>query len=79
IPTDRLEGVISSFKEDLVPCEDSSIFLDGEEGCNNYLSYDNNSSLAYIIENEYVTRLLSQNKINKHLKKLNIKKIENEE
>ncbi|MHA2174275.1 MAG: chemotaxis protein CheW [Candidatus Hodarchaeales archaeon] len=79
IPTDRLEGVISSFKEDLVPCEDSSIFLDGEEGCNNYLSYDNNSSLAYIIENDYVTRLLSQNKINKLLKKLNIKKTKKEE
>jgi chemotaxis signal transduction protein len=79
IPVDRLEGVISSFKEDLVPCEDSSIFLEGEEGCKNCLSYDNNSSLAYIIENEYVTRLLSQKKINKHLKKLNIKKTEKEE
>ncbi len=79
IPVDRLEGVISSFKEDLVPCDDFSTFLKGEECCRNYVSYNDNSSQAYIIENDFMTGLLVQNKKNKLLKKLNIEKKKNEE
>jgi purine-binding chemotaxis protein CheW len=79
IPVDRLEGVISSFKEDIVPCDDFSIFLKKEECCRNYLSYNDDSSQAYIIENDFMMDLLVQNKKNKLLKELNIEKKKNEE
>ena len=76
IPVDNLIGVITTFKEEILPCEDSSRFLEGTECCQNKLSNDNISTPMYIIENDFLTKIFTQNGIEAHLKELNVQKID---
>jgi hypothetical protein len=76
VPVDNLIGVITTFKEDLQPCEESSKFLEGSECCQNIFSHDSISSSMYIIENDFLTKTLTQKEIKTSYKELNIQKTE---
>jgi purine-binding chemotaxis protein CheW len=75
VPVDGIEGVVTKFKEELVPCEDASIFFEGKETCQYTFSHENVSSPIYIIENEYVVKMLTKKDLETQLKKLRKKKI----
>jgi len=74
VPVDSLIGVITTFKEEILPCEESNRFLEGTECCQNQFSNDNISTPMYIIENDFLTKIFTQNGIEAHLNKLNVKK-----
>jgi chemotaxis signal transduction protein len=74
VPVDNLVGVIPTFKEDLQPCEESSKFLEGSECCRHKFNNDSISSPMYIIENDFLMQILTQNKIKTSYKELNIQK-----
>jgi chemotaxis signal transduction protein len=76
IPVDNLLGVITTFQEEIIPIEESSKFLEGSGCCERKFSNDKISSSMYIIENDFIIKLLSQNKLKTYLKELNIQKIE---
>ena len=76
VPVDNLIGVITTFKEDLQPCEESSKFLEGSECCQHIFSHDSISSSMYIIENDFLTKILTQKEIKTSYKELNIQKTE---
>ncbi|MHA2318956.1 MAG: chemotaxis protein CheW [Candidatus Hodarchaeales archaeon] len=79
VPVDNLIGVITTFKEDLQPCEETNLFLEGSECCQNKFSHKNIISPMYIIDNDFLTKLLTQNGIKTSLKKINIQKTDLED
>jgi hypothetical protein len=79
IPVDNLVGVITTFKEEILPCEESSRFLEGTECCQSIFSNDTISTPMYIIENDFLTKIFTQNEIEAHLKELNVQKKDKEE
>ncbi|MFW9906714.1 MAG: chemotaxis protein CheW [Candidatus Thorarchaeota archaeon] len=69
VPTNDIEGVVTKFEEELIHCEESIIFLEGKETCQNIFSHENISSSIYIIESEFLKRILSTKKLETLLKK----------
>jgi chemotaxis signal transduction protein len=79
VPVDNLLGVITTFQEDLILCEESSKFLEGSGCCQHKFSHDKISSPMYIIETDFLIELLTQNKIKTYLKEINVQKTDLEE
>lgn len=79
VPVDNLIGVITTFQEEILPCEESSNFLEGSECCQYKFSLESISSPIYIIENDFLTKTFTQNKIENNYKELNIQKIDLED
>ena len=72
IPVDDIKGVLTTFKEELTPCEDTSIFIQGKKACLHTFSNKKILSLIYIIENKLLNNVFSLIDVDKFLKKFNI-------
>ncbi len=79
VPVDNLIGVITTFKEDLLPCEKNNKFLEGSECCQNKFTHKNIVSPMYIIDNDFLTKILTQNGIKTSLKEINIQQTDLED
>ena len=71
VPVDDIEGIVSKFDEELIPYEDEGLFLQDNEVCKNTFEHDKISSKVYIIENEYLNKILEQKRMIMNLKTLN--------
>ncbi|MFW9854864.1 MAG: chemotaxis protein CheW [Candidatus Thorarchaeota archaeon] len=74
IPVDSLEGVITTFKDEIQPCRDPSIFLGGEECCKYQFSYEKGQFSTNIIENDFLAKIIVQRGIDMLLGKLPLDK-----
>ncbi|UCG01188.1 MAG: chemotaxis protein CheW [Candidatus Heimdallarchaeota archaeon] len=70
VPADDIEGVITKFKEELIPCEDSNIFLEGKKTCKHVFSYEKILSTIHVIENEFLEEIISKKNIKTLLKRM---------
>ncbi|MFX1505258.1 MAG: chemotaxis protein CheW [Promethearchaeota archaeon] len=70
VPTNDIEGVLTKFEEELIPCGESSIFLEEKETCQRMFSHENISSSIYIIENEFLKRIISKKDLVTQLKEI---------
>ncbi len=70
IPTNIIKGVETKFEEELIPCEDTSFFLEGKKACLHTFSLENVSTPIHIIENDLLTKLLTEKNLKALLKKL---------
>ena len=70
VPTTNIEGVVTKFKEELNPCEEIEIFLEGKETCRYMFSDENISSSIYIIENEFLKKCISKKDVKTLLKEV---------
>ncbi|MHA2203257.1 MAG: chemotaxis protein CheW, partial [Candidatus Hodarchaeales archaeon] len=70
VPVNYIEGVVTKFKEELIPCEETEIFREGEETCQYVFSYENIPSSIYIIENEFIKKIISKKDLDTLLKKI---------
>jgi hypothetical protein len=67
---DGIEGIITKFDQELVPNEDDNLFLQGKEVCKNIFEHEKISSNIYIIENEYLNKILEQKRLTSNLETL---------
>ena len=74
-PAKDVIGVVTKFEEDLIPCEDTSFFLEGKKACLNTFSLENISTPIHIIENDLLSKLLTEKNLKTLLKKLKNKMI----
>ncbi len=58
VPVVDVEGVITIFKEETIPCEDVGMFLEGKKACRKLFSNEK-EQLIYIIENKLLNKLLN--------------------
>ncbi len=70
IPTSNIKGVETKFKEELIPCEDTSFFLEGKKACLHTFSLENVSNPIHIIEKDLLTKILTEKNLKSLLKKL---------
>ncbi|MFX1286003.1 MAG: chemotaxis protein CheW [Promethearchaeota archaeon] len=70
VPTINIIGVVTKFKEDLIPCESTNIFLEGKKVCKNMFTDESISLPVYIIENEFITKMLTEKNLNTLVKKV---------
>ncbi|MFX0150943.1 MAG: chemotaxis protein CheW [Candidatus Hodarchaeota archaeon] len=73
IPVNTIEGVITTFKEELIPCETPEIFLEGKEVCQYMFNNANLPTSVYIIENDFLSKIIEQKGVNSVIIKLNEK------
>jgi purine-binding chemotaxis protein CheW len=73
IPTNAIEGVITTFKEELIPCEKEKIFLEGTDVCHYVFNNANVPTSIYIIENDFLFKIIEQKEVNSAIIKLNEK------
>lgn len=71
IPVQGIEGVITTFEEELSPCEDLSSFIDGEEVCLNVIENDKFDSTIFVLEPEFLKTKL--NKLGEITERMNLK------
>ncbi|MFX0181499.1 MAG: chemotaxis protein CheW [Candidatus Hodarchaeota archaeon] len=79
VPTDAIEGVITTFKEELVPCERPEAFLEGIDFCDYAFSNANIPESIYIIENDFISKIIEQKSVNSAIIKINGKKANKKE
>jgi chemotaxis signal transduction protein len=79
VPVDNLIGVMTTFKEDLQPCDENDLFFKGSECCQNKFSHKNIISPMYIIDNDFLIKIITQNRIKTSLKDINIQKTDLED
>ena len=70
VPVDNIEGIVTKFDKELIPNEDEGLFLQDNEVCKNTFEHDKISSKVYIIENEYLNKILEQKRLRTNLKTL---------
>ncbi len=58
VPVVDVEGVITIFKEETIPCEDVGMFLEGKKACKKSFSNEN-ELLIYIIENKLLSNIFN--------------------
>jgi chemotaxis signal transduction protein len=64
VPVDKLEAVVTTFKDDLIPSVRNNLFLEGNKCCQNQFIDDDSSSSVNIVENEFLTKTITKKGIN---------------
>jgi chemotaxis signal transduction protein len=64
VPVDKLEAVVTTFKDDLIPSVRNNLFLEGNKCCQNQFIDDDSSSSVIIVENEFLTKTITKKGIN---------------